>query len=292
MVREWRSCPHKFFNSFCRNLALQVENTHLIAGAAFATGLEVSRKLYYDRGVHHDDAVAYGVQALLKDYGTHEPHENNPKTPERMAGALEYYFNIWPLQHDNIRPVKLHSGHVIEFNFALPIKATHPQTGEPLLYGGRFDMIAEMEGSNFIEDDKTTTQLGASWSRQWELRSQFTGYKWGAAQYGIPTIGAIIRGVSILKNGYGNAQAIVYRDDWFVDRWMDQLLRDVERMKQQWHQGFFDRNLDEACSAYGGCAFMDLCKRDDASAEPWLQQYSHRNWNPVGKNPAILPETA
>ena len=150
-------------------------------------------------------------------------------------------------------------------------------------------MIAEFAGGVYIYDEKTTSQLGASWSKQWEMRSQFTGYCWAAKQFGIDAAGVIIRGVSILKTKYDTQQAITYRTPYEVDRWVDQTCRDIERMIVAWKQGHWDYNLDHACAEYGGCSLVPVCK--SSSPEDWLGMYfQKRVWDPLLKKEVSVEE--
>ena len=168
----------------------------------------------------------------------------------------------------------------IEFTFATPRPFDHPVTGEPLIYTGRSDMIGEMGGGLYIEDDKTTSALGSSWTQQWDMRSQFTGYSWAARQSGLKISGIIIRGISILKTKYDHAQALTYRQDWMIDRWLQQTLRDLTRLEEMWKSGVFDYNLDESCNGYSGCLFRRVCLSEQPDV--WLEaDYERRVWDPL-----------
>jgi hypothetical protein len=198
-----------------------------------------------------------------------------------MCGALEFYFSNYPLGADGANPITLPSGaRGIEFSFAEPLAIAHPVTGDPILYTGRSDMIAERAGGIYIYDEKTTSSLGASWGRQWEMRSQFTGYAWAAAKQGIVTNGAIIRGVSILKTKYDTLEVPTYRSQHEIDRWEQQTLRDITRMIAMWGEGYWDYSLDGACTDYGGCAFVQICKAKDP--DDWLPvNFDQRVWDPL-----------
>jgi hypothetical protein len=212
-----------------------------------------------------------------------------------MAGALVYYFDQFPMATDHVQPAKMPGGKLgIEFNFLEPIDFKHPVTGNPLLYSGRFDLLARYLDQPFGEDDKTTSSLGNSWSLQWDLRSQFTGYSWGAKRHGFPINGFIIRGISILKTKYDKAEAITYRQPWQIDRWYEQLLKDLTRMQFMWETGMWDYNLDEACNAYGGCIFRKVCLSNQP--DRWLvAEFDRRKWDPVARQEIplgpIIPTT-
>ena len=281
MIASFRSCPQKFFREYMEHWKPNVPSVHLHAGGAYAKGLETAREAFYQDGKTAEEAMAEGLRALLTFYGSFECPPDSAKSAERMAGAFEYYFTQYPLGADEAIPITLSSGkRGIEFSFAEPTDATHPVSGDPLLYVGRMDMICDYAGGVFGLDDKTTSSLGSSWSKQWDMRSQFTGYCWGAGRAGIPLQGFLVRGVSILKTKYDTQQALTYRPQWMIDRWYDQLMKDIERMKAMWQAQEWDYDLDHACTEYSGCVFRQPCLSLDP--QPWLESsFIRRVWNPL-----------
>jgi len=287
-LSAFRSCPRKFELEYLQHWKPRTPSVHLHAGGAFARGLEVARESYFIKLEASEVAIARGVGALLQFYGDFDCPEDSAKSAERMAGALVYYFDSWKLDEDSAVPATFPSGaRGIEFSFLEPLDLAHPETGAPLLYAGRFDMLCDYAGRKFGEDDKTTSQLGATWANQWELRSQFTAYTWGAARAGFPIDGMLVRGVAIRKTGYDHAQSITYRPTWMVEKWYEQTLRDIERMILMWDSGAFDYNLDHACAEFGGCMFRQPC----LSQEPgkWLETgFERRRWDPVTREETKL----
>ncbi len=275
------SCPRKFQLEYLENWHPASTNVHLHAGKAYAKGLEMARVAFYEQGLDADTARGVGLKALFESYGSYECPADSAKSLERMSGALEFYFDRYPLETDPAQPIVLPGNRRgIEFNFAEPIDVKHPVTGDPLIYCGRMDTIVDYAGAIFGEDDKTTSSLGASWSRQWDLRSQFTGYCWGAAQAGLPLSGFLIRGVSILKTKYDTMEAITYRPKWMIERWYEQLIKDLTRAIKMWEDGYFDYNLADGCNEYGGCIFKQACMSEDPT--PWLEGgFVKRVWNPL-----------
>jgi hypothetical protein len=288
LIAAFRSCPQKAFLEFFQHWKSQEPSVHLIAGAAYAKGLEVARVAYFSNGAPEQDAIAMGISACLASYGDFQCPDDSAKSPGRTAGALEYYFEQYPMSTDLAIPMTLPGGKKgIEFSFIEPIDSLHPETGQPLLYSGRMDMLVSLEGMALGEDDKTTSQLGASWPRQWDLRSQFTSYVWGAARAGIKLDGFLVRGVSILKTKYDTLQAITYRPQWMIDRWYSQLLHDVRRMVECWESGFWDYNLDHACAEYGGCPFRQVCLMKETE-QILEQRFQRRRWDPVARTETVL----
>lgn len=312
-LAAFRSCPQKAFRSYIEHWKPKEESVHLIAGGAFAKGIEAARKAYFEglqitptvtleadpetglgvRKVTWSEtacepgntelAQSAGIQALIAAYGDFECPPDSAKSLERTAGALEFYFQNYPFGMDGTSPVTFPDGRRgIEFSFAEPLDFKHPVTGNPVLYTGRADMVAEYAGGVYIFDEKTASQLGPSWSRQWELRSQFTGYVWAGKRVCPDVQGAVVRGVSILKTKYDTQQALTYRTPHEIDRWLEQVHRDLKRMQQCWEDGWWDFNLDHACGEYGGCSFMRVCKSE--SPDSWLPMYFERRvWDPLAR---------
>lgn len=281
IISDIRKCPTKAMWAYMHNLATSNVSVHLHAGGAFARGLEITRKAYYLDGHTDSDALAIGALALIKDYGDYKPHEKEAKSLDNMMGAMGHYFLQWPLG-EGPEPILFKDGkRGIEWNFALPIPGVkHPVTGEDLIYCGRFDTIDNYNGMFMGGDDKTTTQLGDQWFNRWRLANQITGYCWGAAEYGMSLAGFRLRGVSILKNSYGHAEAITYRKAWQIKEFISNLQLTIRELIAQWEAGQFEKAWNDACSSYSGCPYMILC--ESQTPEDWIPvNFIPRSWNPL-----------
>lgn len=262
----------------------------LIAGGAFAAGMETMRRAYYEDGKDTGECLNEGVAALYRQYGGFMPEGKTNKTPERMAGALAFYAQQCPLEQERLIPLMLPDGRrMIEVGFNFPIPVQHPDKPQLLTYCGRFDALCLDEHDvAWVVDEKTTSQMGEKWSNQWPLDSQMTGYVWGARrlleQHGFDyeVGGAIINGIAIRLRDYEHVRIVTYRQDWEVDRWFGQMLRDVERLKGAHLSGEYDMTLDHACAFYNNpCEFAPLCL--SRNPERLLQSggWKEVRWNPV-----------
>lgn len=284
------NCPRKFFYEDLHKLRLKgSDDIHLHAGKAYARGLEVTRFLYYTGACDAREALQHGIVAFVESWGDYQEAPDIKKSFVNMMGAVISYFTTYPLDDDPFKPLMINGTPMVEFSFAIPLEGTkHPQTGEPIIYFGRADMIGEYGtgGPQLVNDDKTTVALGGSWVSQWELRAQFTGYVWAARHHGIPAEGAMVRGTSILKDSYGHAQAgPLYRPQWQLDRWERQLRRDIDRMIDSWQSGEWDYNLDQTCFQYfRPCPFLTMCTNE--KPEQWLGDYEHHEWDPLAQEEA------
>lgn len=297
---SFRKCETYWMYQTINRIKPASPSIHLHAGAAFAKGMEVTRKSFYELGLSADESLVSGINALITAYGDFEPPEGSNKTCEKMTSGLISYFDRYRLGEDFVEPYRVPSSasRGIEFSFSLPIEdedgkpILHPETGNPILYAGRFDMLGTVvgdaslglaKGTHLIVDEKTTSQLGQSWRAQWALDSQFTGYVWGARSQGLNIIGALIRGISFLKSGHGHEEVVIFRPEWQIERWHRELVRDVKRMLAVYHAGksAVSQALDKGvCGNYGGCSFNLLC--ESPNPENWIPIHFAKNtWNPL-----------
>lgn len=299
MRSDMVSCETKWYYAWLRKLGSPLPSIDLIAGGAFARGLEVVRLSYYGEKLSLQRSLELGMAAAIVEYGDIiVPDKKENKGPDRVITALAAYFERFPPDHDHIQPFIAPSGKpMVEFTFSIPLPVLHPETGEPIIYAGRFDMVGTFQGQLIGVDEKTTTQLGDQWKKSWNLRAQFTGYTWAMQQYDFPVIGIMVRGVSFLTagskvawngTGHGFEESLQLRPQYMIDDWYNQLIKDIERAKVAWAAGEFDQNLSDSCTAYSGCAFQDLCTSQDPEA--FTSRYGIRDWDPLKKVPHVQPE--
>lgn len=288
ILSAFRACPRKAYLQYIEHWKPKHESVHLVAGRAFAAGIEAAREAYFREGRPTTESEAIGLQALVKDYGDFECPADSAKSLDRTMGALEYYFQQYPFGEDGMTPVEFPGGaRGIEFSFAEPLPVSHPQNGNPILYTGRADMVAHFAGGVYVVDEKTTSALGPSWPRKWDMRGQFSGYCWACGEMGINPSGVIVRGVSILKTKYDTQQVISNRAPFEIDRWLQQTINDVARMVTCWNRDYFDYNLDDACTSYGSCPFSQVCK--SPKPETWLNTYFERRvWDPLKREERVV----
>lgn len=322
MLSTYKSCARKFYLTYLEHLKAKEPNVHLHAGKSFASGIEAARRAFYEGRVwcdrdaegnlikgdwidasdtkgNSESSVAQGLLTLMREYGDFSCPPESAKSLERMAGALEFYYTSYPLEHDSAVPIEMPGGkRGIEFSFALPLPLKNPDTGDPILYCGRMDAITAFASGHFVTDEKTATSLGPSWARQWDLRSQFTGYCWATREHGIRCDGVLVRGISILKTKYDTQQAVSYRPDWQINRWYTNMLMVVTRLVDEYialcksgtlSETLFEHNLDEACTSYGNCGFYDACRSEDATT--WLvTNFARKKWNPLLRTETVIEE--
>jgi hypothetical protein len=279
---DYVDCGMKMLYSRLYGLQKKGGSVHLVAGSAFAKGCEVARRKHYEEGLDPDDAVVEGVLAAWQEYGDFEPPEKYlHKSPERVAYALVEYFTEYPMPTDRIQPYFRSNGKpAIEFEFSFPLETRHPESGDPLLYGGRLDLVGSYMSDLWVVDEKTATRLGPQWLKSFGLRGQLIGYCYAAHSFDLPVNGFIVRGISFLKDYYGHAEVIEVVPDYRLDMWREQLELDVENMVRDYNRGKFSYAFADACNAYGGCPYRGLCDKQDWQSW-WGGSYEIDYWNPL-----------
>jgi len=292
-IGDFRKCPERWFQKYCRRIVLIDSNVHLISGGAYAKGVEVARKRYWDDRWEFRQALRAGMRAAIKYYGPFEPHgKHYAKNIWRVLGAMEWHFNKWPIDI-GIIPFKPAGAkrHAIEFSFAEPMPVDNPDNGEPLIYAGKCDMIGQDLSNGILGpvDDKTTTQPGDYWLARWDMSSQMFGYIWAAKraypEYADLIQCAFIRGVSILKTKFGEADARCYAREDQLQKWEENTHKTLRRMVFTYQQyravgAKPEMAWGDACSDFGGCAFKMLCEATDP--EIWIPVHFTENvWNPL-----------
>jgi len=296
IISTWKRCQYQaFLKHFC---GMQIEDSwDLHVGKAFAHAMEVVRKDFYFNGCSEDVALLNGEDQLIADYGPDRPSE--AKNLGRMLAAFRLYHRLWPLDRDNgLVPVK--DG--VECRFAIPILGVlHPDTGQPLMYAGRYDMKAEEKGgydpfSDFSEekgvwlvDEKTAKRPFGNWRADFDLSLQMVGY---VKSVQILSPDDHIEGVRIRKLFVGNKELtsdnfhdvpVRFNQNQIDDVW-ESIRITAEEMVERYKQflrgnitdlAAYQRAYGNACNEYNGCSYRPICQHHP------LPEYQEIRWNPL-----------
>lgn len=291
VLKDFRACPQRFFRKRVQGLRPTIGSigADAIFGGCFAKGAEITRKAYYVHGKRAVDSLSDGVDAALAKWASEVPvvPSRSNKTSVNLVLALQHYFNKWPLDTSELRPIE--DGIEGTFTKTLSPGLLHPTTGKPLQYAAKMDMVARDNFDNFVVvDEKTTGRFSDAWLAQWDIDPQMTGYIWLLQDFqlsGAPH--ANIRGVEI-ASAISSMLVPIFRTDHQTMMWYDQTIRDVRRMIEYWHNfmywhdpALWDKTLGNACVAYSRpCEYMRLCNSPNAE-EIAAADYKVEFWNPM-----------
>lgn len=311
MLSTFDSCPQKFFQEFVLRRVPIGRSIHLHAGGCMASAFEDIRNKFYTEGAPLEECFLYAFGRYMKNWGDFTAPEKQYKDFVNCWAAVEAYFKEYPMESDYFQPYMKKDGTpATEFKFGIPLSIKHPDTGNPLMFSGRADLLAspaDTPNIAYVVDEKTTNSLGSSWQYQWDMRGQFYGYTWAGQQSGFPVVGALVRGIAIQQTQFGFQEKPLIFDKWQIERWHSEMLKKVHRMIEMYERArfvldssdadddvlnymhsSFDRSYGEACGSYGGCQFKDLCTHP----APWrlYEQYEERIWDPLAKDPTAKSE--
>lgn len=305
MLSDFNGCLMKGFRQYIQHLNGE-ESTDLIAGGAFAKGLEIARKGYYQQDLSSSAAVEIGKEACWEQYGDHIPFGNSVKTRDRMVNTIDEYFITYPMETDLIQPVRLENGEYgIEYSFAHPLPVLHPELNIPLIFVGRADMLCKYAGKLWVSDEKTTgSSITANWASQWQTRGQFSAYCWGLRKDGINVAGAYIRGISLLKASTKFVDAQTIRSEWETNNWYQQMLEKLQDIVDRYKSmkvveleyaeakpadaklathpaNFWPQAFNEKCFSYfRPCQFQDSCKTPSSEGLLYMNSGEQNIWLP------------
>lgn len=246
-----------------RQLEETEASTDLVAGGAFAAGVEAAKKAFYaspdilDKYIYMDKAI----DAASEAYGEHLS-DYNYKTLEHVIKALQVYFDTWALRNDTAKPLKLADGNLaIEWKVEIPLDIMHPDYDIPLIFVGKFDSVVNFFGSNWAMDEKTSNRrLNMNAVERSRSRGQFIGYKWLLSQVGIDIAGVLKRHV-VINSKPSAEQHPLEIESASVDRWLESLyltLKDFIAVYKGERKSA--RTFGEGCEVYNrSCTYHDLC---------------------------------
>ncbi len=302
ILTSFDSCRHKVFREYILGLTPHAKSPDLIAGGAFARGMEVVRTELWVKKTNPEDALLTGAWAISDYWGENDTDPEKYGKPHiksfiNTVAALYSYFEEYPPGKDIIKPYIYADGKpAIEFSFAIEMDVLHPVSNDPLLFCGRCDLLGHYNNLFCVIDEKTTTSLGPSWPYQWLMRGQFMGYCFAAQHFGLDVSTALIRGVAFQVKEIKHMEVVETYGQWQIDRWWKEQNHKVQDMVDIWNASchlpleemaeMWRHSYGDACSSYGGCVFRgDICTSKEP--ENWLSEYDVRRWDPLKKDPSI-----
>lgn len=288
IISTFRSCRRKFYWNYVQRLKPLGTSIHLVAGGAFASGIEAARIAQFGpsnptgRKLSANELAYAAMPAFSAHWGDYPDCGEEAKNFHNTFHALERYLEEFHPVDDMVLPYMKPDGNpATEFSFAIPLPIDNP-AGEPYLFAGRFDLLGYFGGKDgvlVVQDEKTTSALGPMWLRQWDLRGQFIGYTWACRQLGYPVDHCVIRGIAIQKTQHQFLNVPVQYSQHIVDRWYAELIQTCHEINFHFENDLWPYNFAEACGSYGGCSFSELCLAK--TPEPWLNNYEKNTWSPI-----------
>lgn len=271
-LADFMTCPRKYYYGMVlhRRLALGVgRSPALIYGTAWHRAMELHYKTNGQR-----DMVVLGIYQAWEDHGKQDDH----RTVERCIIEYDNYVERWGLpSEESSKTLGYPTNPLVE------VSVNAEWEGCLYPYAGKIDRIFEENGQLYVEDHKTTSQMGDYYFHQFALSNQMMGYAWLGKQI----TGRDIAGVRI------NAHAIYKRESKFarhvlsfsarrLQEWADNYNRWVERVRAAYQTNDFPGNYNACSGKYGMCQFASVCSMPPQLRQNVLEEeYVEKVWNPL-----------
>lgn len=293
-----KDCPRKYQYLYIEGWASKGESIHLRFGTLYHKGLELYDTYLLDGDEPEealDKTVDYLLQATWDDreykiegdptsfvVGTGRPWDTsqhpagNKKNRETLIRSV-----VWYVEHfkdDPTQTVILENGKpALEMVFTTEINVQTPK-GEPYLLTGHMDRLVLYGEDKFVMDRKTTGGgVTPYYFTKFNPDNQMSLYTFAArVVYDVPVSGVIIDAAQIAVGFTNFNRGITARsknqlEDWLADtgHWLKAAEHYAE--KQYWPMN------DQSCHKYDGCVFRQVCDKDPAVRELYLNTHFERS---------------
>lgn len=209
-----------------------------------------------------------------------EPH-GQPDDHRTVERAIAEYYNYV----DHWGSVEQDQGKTLGFpeDPLLEISVNISWDGAAYPYAGKIDRIFTLNGHIYVEDHKTTAQMGAQYFRQFELSPQMMGYVWIARQLiKMPIAGVRINAHAVYKTQSKFEREIISFSDARLVDWAQNYNIQVSRIKHAHETNTFVRNFGACAGKYGMCQYADVCSvRPDLRHRVLEADFDIFPWNPL-----------
>ena len=284
---EFKLCPRRYYYSIVLGYQPRAESVHL----KFGILLHQAREHYEHKrsaGLTHEDALDYALDVALRatwnqELGRPWISDHKVKHRQSLIQTIVWYLDS-KAKNDPLRTIMLANGRpAVELSFRFDSGWRSEATGEPILFCGHLDRIAEFNGEHYIPDIKTTSrQLDPSWFASFTPGNQFSMYSLaGRVAFGLKIKSIIVDGVQVASGFSRFARAPVERRDETIDEWYAETGEWLKQMDGCAASGKWPQN-DKSCDAFGGCPFRPVCSRVPSARGRWLEtDYAKRVWDPL-----------
>jgi hypothetical protein len=287
------------FNSCARSAQFKLVNKKIPAGRRspleFGKAAHNALELRYSAGggqindFMRQEVIAKGVRYLQVDS---VPEPDDWRNADQMRNLLTQYLKTYEVEPFDILAVEK------PFSLPLceiPIDLPDPQTGKQVktirvYWTGKIDIVAEnFRKSAFVLDHKTTSMLGATFWKQFELSNQMMGYCWAATQiYERPVYSVMInvlgsrkptktgKGIELDRNSYH------YRVDQ-IESWKVNTETLVADFLSHYFRSYFPMQTMWCVGKYGTCPYHDVCSLPLPQQPTILNSgmYETDTWSPL-----------
>ena len=297
------TCPRSAEYYFLQKKERNRDRSALKFGGILHKILE-TRYLHSGR-VLDDKAKAEMLQAALRGFQDYCPEEGDHRNYDMAVDFILEYANAYPIESFDV--VNINNRPAIELPFALPlfdyeINRTIPVRNPDgsievryvgtikIIWQGRTDLVIRQGDNNIYGlDHKSTSMMGPTYFKEFELSSQFSGYTWAMEQLlDTRLAGFIINGLGIRKPTKTGKKLEFQRytinsTPSKIDEWKRNTIHNIGQFIENTITSFHPQNTKWCVGKYGACQFFDVCTLPIEQRQMMLAtpDYKTVTWNPL-----------
>lgn len=273
-------CPRKYYYYNQAGYRGKTTNPHLTFGQFYHSACEA-----YDHakaeGKDHEAALLVAVRRVFTDCFLWKS-DHTYKNPTTLLRTVVWYLDSIA-KNDPAKTVILENGKpAVELSFRFQLDLQTEQ-GEEYFYSGHIDRLAEIQGSVFVFDRKTTkNSLNYNFFQQFSPHHQLPGYDIaGKIVYKLPTKGVIVDGAQVLVEGSRFARAPISYTQPYLEEWFTGLKHYI-KLAETYHRSNYWPMNPASCHKYNGCEFRDVCSKAPSIRQSVLDgDFKIDRWDPL-----------
>ena len=296
------TCPRQGEYYFCRKRETAGTRPALFFGDLIHKALEHRYKTEFP--YHQTPAVeAEMVGILEKGYETYTPPDGEFRTLSFGVELINTYGVKYPFEGFQVY------NNMVERSFAIPIGEVeinadvlvlNPDTFETsvrhlkkihIIWTGKIDLVIQQNNVDGLmcADHKTTSMMGPSFFKDFELSHPMLGYNWAARHItGQPVIGHMMNAIATRKpTRTGTSLEMVrqfYRvEDHQLEEWRMDTMHAVTSIVSQIVGGYLPKHTKWCLGKYGECQYHKVCTMRPEHREIMLSsgEYQDVTWSPL-----------
>jgi hypothetical protein len=262
----YMACPRKFYYGMVLN---RRRGGPLSPALAYGTVWHKILETHYRTG---GNAAAVRSAAIA----AWQPHFNpdDHRTLDRALSAYEGYLARWGEHDAEIKGWGKTVGYPDSPVIENATEIWWP--GAPHPYAGKIDRVFELQGLFYVEDHKTSSQLGTNFFVQFDPSNQMMGYA-ALAQLltGLPIAGVRINAHGVLKTQNKFERKIITYSQPRLREWQENYARWIDKLEGSYRRhglshapemgetddllSAWPHNFNACAARYGQCTYADVC---------------------------------
>lgn len=210
-------------------------------------------------------------------------HADSAKNRHTLLRAVVWYVDE-QREEGGVQPYKFPDGKpAVELSFAIPLPINNPD-GEPYLLCGHIDSLVEFGDEVGIRERKTTAKtLGDRYFDQYTPDIQIDTYDLvGSVMFPDLLSRWVMLEAAQTAEGFARFHRhFIHSTEGRRSEFLNDLIGWINRAEADAKNGYYPKN-EAACYAHGGCQFREICNKDPASRQRWLEaEFTKKHWNPL-----------